>query len=267
VRLRYADQRHDADDLRTFLRATAESLVDTSAHLGTSPENRSLLSRPPGHGSLMNRVMALQNRLKQLIKPILFEDARAVHRVKCGPGRGVRLWINRMHNLQIEFGLWETELNSTYRRYIQPNSVVYDIGAGDGFTSLVYANLGAKVVAFEPDPDALSLFDENLRLNPELASRISVVRGAYAPTSSDAPASFIKIDVDGAEVDVLHLVPLAAAIIVETHAASLEEECQRLLRQEGYITKVVHNAWWRRFYPEYRPIELNRWLLAVRPPA
>ena len=215
----------------------------------------------------MNRVMTLQHSLRRIVKPILFDDERAVHRVKFGPGRGVRLWINRMHNLQIEFGLWETELNPTYRRYIRPNSVVYDIGAGDGFTSLVYANMGATVVAFEPDPDALALFDENLRLNPELASRISVVRDIYSPAGTDAAASFIKVDVDGAEVDVLHLVPRAPAIVVETHAASLEVECQRLLREEGYLTKVVRNAWWRRLYPEYRPIELNRWLLAVRPSA
>jgi hypothetical protein len=91
-----------------------------------------------------------------------------------------------------------------------------------------------------------------------------VVRDAYSPTSSETPA-FIKIDVDGSEVEVLHLVPHASTIVVETHASSLEEECQRLLHAKGYFTEIIHNAWWRRLYPEYRPIELNRWLLAIRP--
>ena len=44
----------------------------------------------------------------------------------------------------------------------------------------------------------------------------------------------------------------------------LEQECLRILRDAGYRTIVVPNAWWRHFVPELRPLELNHWLVAFR---
>jgi predicted RNA methylase len=221
---------------------------------------------PPSRVTVRMRQMYLAVRLGRVIKPILLKDVRVVRHVKNGPGRGVRLWLNRMVNLQLELGLWETELNPIYRRYIQQDSLVFDIGAGDGFTSLMYANLGAQVVAFEPDPETLALLDANLCLNPTLASRIQVVKDVYSPAAarSASDPSFIKIDVEGAEVEVLRLIPPASTVVVETHSATLEQECEYVLRERGYRTTIIRNAWWRRLYPEYRPTELNRWLLGVR---
>jgi len=33
-----------------------------------------------------------------------------------------------------------------------------------------------------------------------------------------------------------------------------------ILRERGYKTKIIRNAWWRLFIPELRPLEQNRWL-------
>jgi Met-10+ like-protein len=209
--------------------------------------------------------MALQHRLKRRIKPLLFSNERVVRRIRYGPARGVHVWLNRIDELQVEFGLFETELNGIYRRYIEPGDLVFDIGAGDGFTSLMYANLGARVVAWEPNPQALRDFHANLTLNPVLSARISVLGDAYKPepTFGTTP-SLIKVDVDGAEEDVVAAIPLAPVVIIETHGPELETHCRVLLHNRGYETMIVTNAWWRRLYPEYRPIGFNRWLLATR---
>ena len=208
--------------------------------------------------------MRLQHGLKLLLKPLLFDDRITVRKIRRGSARGASMWLNRMESLQIEFGVWESELTAIYRRHIVAGEIVYDIGSADGLNALMYASLGGRVYAYEPDPSALDLFDKNLLLNPSLARRITIIRDVYTPLTSVPPPSFVKIDVDGAESDVLRMLPAASAVVVETHSAELELECEVLLREAGYVTRVIRNAWWRRFYPEYRPIEHNRWLLATR---
>jgi precorrin-6B methylase 2 len=209
------------------------------------------------------RMMRVQHRLKSALKPLLFRDATSPRSVKTGPGRGVIALLNRRHDLQREFGLYERELHAVYRRVIRPGNVVYDIGAADGLDALTYAALGARVIAFEPDPDAVAKLERNLLLNP--GADVTVVPKAYAPGLAP-PADVVKIDVDGAEVEVLEALPgTPVAIVVETHSEDLEASCRTILVEKGYDVRTVPNAWWRRLYPEWRPTEFNRWLVAVLP--
>jgi hypothetical protein len=78
---------------------------------------------------------------------------------------------------------------------------------------------------------------------------------------------FIKVDVDGAELQVLGtmsrlLRERRPAIVVETHTGELELACSRFLRERGHEVRLIRNAWWRALYPEFRPIEHNRWLFS-----
>jgi hypothetical protein len=208
-------------------------------------------------------LMRLQHRVKSAVKPLLFKDVTRARTVKAGPGRGVVALFNRRHDLQRELGLYERELHTFYRGHIRPGTVVYDIGAADGLDSLTYAALGAQVIAFEPDADALAKLERNLSLNPSASVR--VVPGPYRPGYAP-PADVVKIDVDGAEVEVLGALPDdASAIVIETHSEALEETCRTTLLARGYEVRIVGSAWWRRFYPEWRPTSFNRWLVAVRP--
>jgi hypothetical protein len=50
--------------------------------------------------------------------------------------------------------------------------------------------------------------------------------------------------------------------VVETHSAELEVACARFLREHGHGVRLIRNTWWRMLYPEYRPIEHNRWLFS-----
>ena len=68
--------------------------------------------------------------------------------------------LDRHVDLQRVFGLYETET----RDIVGPGSVVLDIGGGDGYESLGYAQLGAIVYAVDPDPAAVARLRRNLEL-------------------------------------------------------------------------------------------------------
>jgi precorrin-6B methylase 2 len=225
--------------------------------------------------------MQMQARAKQAVKPLLFADEERMRTVRFGPGRGVRAYLNRRHDLQREFGLYESELSRAYRRLIAADGIAYDIGANDGYTTLIYARLAVcgHVYAFEPEPRGIAAIERNLAANPALAPRVTVVPaaagGSGSGTSIDAfarrarPPDFVKIDVDGAELEVLEgmvetLRMCAPALIVEVHSRELERRCIAFLEGAHYGVRVRRNARWRFVYPEMRPIEHNRWLVAER---
>jgi methyltransferase FkbM-like protein len=116
----------------------------------------------------------------------------------------------------------------------------------------------------------------NLALNPAQARNVDVIEGfvgARPPqivldevASQHFVPSFLKVDVDGAELEVLHgaerlLHEHRPAVVLETHASGLEEACGILLRDAGYHVTVVSQ---RRVLRDHRPIPHNRWLVAER---
>ena len=125
---------------------------------------------------------------------------------------------------------------------LNENSVLWDIGANVGVFSLLAATRGAIVHSFEPEPLNLIRLKGNLKLNPEIASQVKVwpialgnqvgqVKFSRPLSDNDgrssfrlqddcdlitvkidkfdnlglrfASKSFFKIDVEGAEKDVL----------------------------------------------------------------
>ena len=78
---------------------------------------------------------------------------------------------------------------------------------------------------------------------------------------------FIKMDVDGAEAEILRGTgrlngPGGVRWLIETHSKSLESQCLEQLKAAGFETRIIRNAWWRALIPELRPIEHDRWLAA-----
>jgi FkbM family methyltransferase len=61
-----------------------------------------------------------------------------------------------------ESQLWEPETLAILRRFLNQQSVYYDIGAWIGPTVLYAAKLSGSVVAFEPDPFAFRFLVENV---------------------------------------------------------------------------------------------------------
>ena len=78
---------------------------------------------------------------------------------------------------------------------------------------------------------------------------------------------FIKIDIDGFEVDALEsaaslLSEANVTLLVEVHSHELESRCIEFLKQQQYKNEVIRNSGWRCIIPELRPLPLNRWIWA-----
>ncbi|HEV2439644.1 MAG TPA: FkbM family methyltransferase [bacterium] len=232
----------------------------------------------------MGGVFAVEALLKRLLKPLLFRDEVAPRRVRFGAGQGLVLLLNRRHELQKELGLWEIEAQSIYKRWVARGGTVFDIGASEGDSALLLASLAAPgtVVAFEPDPALRDRLPQNAALNPGLPPFVvlpwfvgardddgrTVTLDSVVARGAAPPPQFIKIDVDGGELDVLSGAQLLLAahkpiVFVEVHGLDRERDCLAFFAAHGYEVRIVKNAWWRALYPEHRPIGHNRWLLGV----
>lgn len=180
-------------------------------------------------------------------------------------------------------GMYEWELNRFFRRSIPGAQVAFDVGGHLGYDALMAAaNMPGRVITFEPNHERAQALRDNVELNPDLASRITVCELFVGAGESDEQTTtidamsekfgtpdFIKIDIDGGETDALRggaktLREHRPDLIVETHSPELERDCGELLVEYGYRPLIKHN---RRIWREYRHgiggIPHNRWLLAA----
>jgi hypothetical protein len=207
------------------------------------------------------------------------------YRVQRGLFKGLTLNLDLHHQSQVMWGLWERETHSQVRSLLTGCHSAVDVGACAGeFTLLFLRSPGLhSVTAIEPYPPNLPRLDANLRLNgldqdPRLTLHTQrlgsdttdrlTLRLDDLTIPSDGPV-FIKIDVDGGELDVLQSGPKLlqrpdVRLLVETHSVQLEHDCLSFLTTAGCHCQIIPNAWWRRFLPEDRPIGQNRWLSAVK---
>jgi hypothetical protein len=147
---------------------------------------------------------------------------------------------------------------------------------------MLRSSAATKVFAFEPQLSETAALQRNAQMNGLAGDARLRVRNQFVGradrqdvTSLDAldldrrQRGFLKIDVDGAEMDVLLsgrrlLAEAPLDIMLETHSAELERDCRQLLAAAGFTCQVIPNAWWRIFVPELRPIAHNRWLWATK---
>ena len=202
---------------------------------------------------------------------------RRVRRLPLGIGRGLRMGIDfQRGETHLFLGMYEMELNRHLRAIARPGYRSFDIGGQYGYDALVLAKLTqAPVVSVECDPRLAGEISDNVRANPTLAT-ISVERGFVGATDEGdhvtidtlAQRHFIpdlmKLDIEGGEVDALRgathvLEARRPALMIEVHGQEIEWECLAILRSVGYAPPTVVDR--RRWLPEHRPIEHNRWLL------
>ena len=183
--------------------------------------------------------------------------------------RDVRYWL----------GLYEIELARHIRALTEPGAACFDLGSASGFYALVFAQRGAdRVLAVEADPETCERLRRNVDANPELAPRVGVrqariahdaVAGAVsiddlAYGSGGFVPDLVKMDVEGNEVAALRgaerlLSERKPHVVVETHSEDLDAGCRWLLEDRGYAVDSVEP---RRFAPEVRTLEFNRWCVA-----
>lgn len=105
--------------------------------------------------------------------------------VVVGPA-GVRFRIASTPELdsfwdRVESGEWEPETLNAIHQIVSPGDKVIDVGAWIGITALYAASLGGRVVAYEPDPEAVAAMQANLALNTGLPISLSAVALSTEP--------------------------------------------------------------------------------------
>ncbi len=218
------------------------------------------------------------------VKVALVSGGERPHKVPFGLYRNLILNLSLRDRSQLFLGLWERETYPYIRTAARRCRWVIDVGSGRGELCLFFLKQpGAhRVIAVEPCEIERQRMSRNLALNGYKTSDLVLVTSLIGRSQEpgfvrldDVPAGaegrgFIKIDVDGGEIEVLQsgkqLLSHAASadILVETHSISLERECFALLSSLGFDCQIIKNAWWRSIIPEHRPIGHNRWLWATK---
>jgi precorrin-6B methylase 2 len=223
-------------------------------------------------------------RLRPLgaIKRMVVPAGRQPRRVLSGFYRNLMLQIDLQSQTQLLLGLWERECYPYLSLALERAHWAIDVGAGKGELCMVFMRQPRRirVIAIEPQATDLIELRENLVLNGLQEHSLEIVQRIVSPVAGPQAIAldeikvdrslrgFLKIDVDGAEMDVLRsgdklILPHQTDVLIETHSPELERDCRTWLDDRGFATTIVRNAWWRALVPEYRTIEHNRWLWAT----
>ncbi|MBS1714599.1 MAG: FkbM family methyltransferase [Armatimonadetes bacterium] len=190
-------------------------------------------------------------------------------------------------------GRFEAAKAKAVQVIVLPGETVWDVGAHRGYFTLVLAEAvgpSGRVYAFEPDPDNLALLRRHVLWNglrqvkvmpcalansegrlpfqrgsSSLAGKLDLSGDLFVDvrcpsslvTSGEcARPSFVKIDAEGAESDILegmspYLDDPRLALVVSTDSSQLHEACRRKLESAGLTVidsgKLRARDPWRQF--------------------
>jgi hypothetical protein len=158
------------------------------------------------------------------------------------------------------FGIYEHELNPWLEQVLPYITRVLDVGANDGYFTFgcaaAFRRLGkaGEIIAFEPQQEHVDTLQESLDRQPSATPKITLLQifvgGDVGPgiTTLDAirwdigeprgrTHTLVKIDVEGAELEVLHgatsWLKRTNYFIIEVHEESLLEKIERLFAAQG----------------------------------
>ncbi len=212
--------------------------------------------------------------------PLRLLPPRAIVRVLRGPARGLRWRVGAsVHGCWL--GTYERDKVPLFAGAIRSGDTVFDVGAHVGYYTLCAARLAGptgRVVAFEPLPRNLQHLREHVTINALSTVRVEPVavaaaRGSarfaagrqsqmgclsdageievsvvdldgWAATAGVPDPAVIKIDVEGAEADVLRgareLIDRShPTLLVATHGAEPHGQASALLAEYGYRVEQI----------------------------
>lgn len=180
-----------------------------------------------------------------------------------GPLRGGVFFANPRASLRKVFGFYEQELNGWLENAIAGADLVFDVGANDGYFTFGCAaamrrrGKRVRVVSIEPITehvrqlhaarDRAGYSEDQITIVPKCAGRSvddrQVTLDTFAELRQQYTSSLIKIDVEGAEMDVLDgaaewLSP-GTVMLIEVHRfAYLDAISKRLALSIGPLDRI-----------------------------
>jgi hypothetical protein len=222
--------------------------------------------------------------MKKILKNIFFKNGNETRSILFGIGMNIKMKIDIDSKLQRLLGLDEREIQTVFRSYAKQSRCFIDVGSSDGYYGLLFRkyNKTGRIFLIDANERFKNVQKENFSLNNydlvnvEFISKYTgsesnqtTVRLIDIVDAKKTDILFLKIDVDGAEMDVLKgsksiFDEFDCKIIIETHSKLLEEQCIDFLKSLGYEVEIIDNGWYRSIIPELRTIEHNRWLSAEK---
>jgi hypothetical protein len=199
-----------------------------------------------------------------------------------GPFRGGVFRGRPRGSLRKVFGLYEHELNSWLSAVLPTVDDVIDVGANDGYftfgcaAALLRYGKSGRIVAWEPDLQ----FQEGLGQRAAHCKKAGleiIVMPLFAGSRADATTGrldrftppgikrrcLIKIDVEGAEIDVLsgagHWLQPQNVFLIEVHDQSFIAPLTEMFDDHGIRTRLINQQPLRILGRENR--SLNNWWL------
>jgi FkbM family methyltransferase len=217
-------------------------------------------------------------RLRRLYAHIVAPNRTTVGRVVAGPLQGALIEFDPWSENRYWEGSYEQETQRLLTELPLEGAVAWDVGAHVGFFSLLLARRCRQVVAVEPGPANARRLRANVERNQapvevveaavgsepgtaqlELAEDGRMNRVGAADLGVEVPRTtldrlarehgfpaFVKIDVEGAEIDVLRggadVLRHRPLLLIEAHSQSLAEEVTHILGAHGYSVERVHSG-------------------------
>ena len=191
---------------------------------------------------------------------VFLTDRPVLTRIWRGPFRGARIVMNPRHSFRKILGLYEHELNEWLAQALRRVNRVLDVGANDGYFTFgcaaAFRRLGkaGEIIAFEPQACHVAILRKSVALQTEASVRFEIVQSSVGKevkpgmTTLDAaewaggdPAdkgnTLVKIDVEGAEVDVIEagrswLRP-SNLFVIEVHEERFLDPLHAIFAEQG----------------------------------
>jgi precorrin-6B methylase 2 len=220
----------------------------------------------------------------RILKSLLPDRAMPM-RIWRGPFRGASVVMNPRHSLRKVIGVYEHELNAWIDEALPTITRVIDVGANDGYFTFGCAaamqRLGHRgsIIAIEAQQQHIDQLESSKAQHPDIdLTLVHAFAGSKAAdgwvtldslAASDCDRTLIKIDVEGAEEDVIAgaqswLRP-SNQFLIEVHAADILPRLMRTFEANGLRLRQIDQQplWW--LGRETR--ELGNWWLVsdVRP--